>query len=211
MNKMVKLTKTEIIENIIKKLKTRKSKTVIYACLITVVVFAFAYRFYAVYKETNFEVFNIIRYNAQNGVPVRVLGMKKTDGTLLEPITIKNNRAFVSGKRLSAFKAGQKVGNCHIVSVSHNIDLDTGMHVIKTKGCENGLQYAENKKNGFYVPVSALRGNAVYVIKNGIAKLREIVIENRDMNNALVKSGLDVGDIVILSNVENGEKVKIQK
>jgi len=208
---MVKLTKTEIIENIVKKLKTRKSKAVIYTIVVTLVVCAFAYRFYAVSKENNFEVFNIIRNNAQNGVPVQVLDMQKTDGVLLEPITIKNNRAFVSGKRLSAFKAGQKVGNCRVVSVSQNIDLDTGMHVIKTAGCENGLQYAENTKNGFYVPVSALRGNTVYVAQDGVAELREIVIENRDMNNALVKSGLNSGDLVILSNVKNGEKIKIEK
>lgn len=208
---MVKLTKTEIIENIVKKLKTRKSKAVIYTIVVTLVVCAFAYRFYAVSKENNFEVFNIIRNNAKNGVPVQVLDMQKTDGVLLEPITIKNNRAFVSGKRLAAFKAGQKVGNCRVVSVSQNIDLDTGMHVIKTSGCENGLQYAENTKNGFYVPVSALRGNAVYVAQDGVAELREIVIENRDMNNALVKSGLNFGDVVILSNVKNGEKIKIEK
>ena len=208
---MVKLTKTEIIENIVKKLKTRKSKTIIYTIVITLVVCAFAYRFYAVSKENNFEVFNIIRNNAQNGIPVQVLDVQKTDGVLLEPITIKNNRAFVSGKRLVAFKAGQKVGNCRIVSVSKNIDLDTGMHVIKTSGCENGLQYAENIKNGFYVPVSALRGNTVYVAQDGTAQLREIVIENRDMNNALIKSGLNSGDLVILSNVKNGEKIKIEK
>ena len=208
---MVKLTKTEIIENIVKKLKTRKSKTIIYTIVITLVVCAFAYRFYAVSKENNFEVFNIIRNNAQNGIPVQVLDVQKTDGVLLEPITIKNNRAFVSGKRLVAFKAGQKVGNCRIVSVSKNIDLDTGMHVIKTSGCENGLQYAENIKNGFYVPVPALRGNTVYVAQDGTAQLREIVIENRDMNNALIKSGLNSGDLVILSNVKNGEKIKIEK
>jgi len=208
---MAKLTKTEIIENIVKKLKTRKSKTVIYTIVVILVVCAFAYRFFAVVQENNFDVFNIIRNNEANGTPVSVLGMKKRDGVLLEPLTIKNNRAYVSGARISLFKPGQKIGKCKIISVSHNIDLDTGMHVIKTSGCENGLQYAENVKNGFYVPVSALRGNAVYVVNNGVAELRKIVIENRDMNNALVKSGLNLGDLVILSNVKNGEKIKVKK
>ena len=206
---MVKLSKTEMIENIVKKLKTRKSKTIIYAIIITLVVLAFGYRFYAVAMENNFDVFNIVRNNAQNGVPVRVANMQKYDGILLEPITVKNNRAYISGARLNMFRAGQKLGNCKIVSVSHNIDLDTGMHVIKTSGCHDGLLYAENKKNGFYVPVSALHGNAVFVVNNGIAESREIVIENRDMENALVKSGINAGDVVILSNIQNGQKVKI--
>lgn len=208
---MVKLTKTERIENIVKKLKTRKSKNVIYTIIISLIVAVFVYRFWSVSNENNFEVFNIVRNNAQNGVPVRVMEMQKTDGILYEPLTIKNNRAFVSGVRLSAFKAGQKVGNCKIVSVSHNIDLDTGMHVIRTSGCADGLQYAENVKNGFYVPVSALNGNAVFVVENGIAQSREVVIENRDLENALIKSGINAGDVVILSSVQNGEKIKIEK
>jgi len=208
---MANLTKTEKIENIVKKLHTRKAKNVIYTIFIALVVGVFAYRFYAVSKENNFEVFNIIRNNEQNGVPVRVIEMHRTNGVLLEPLTVKNNRAFVSGKRLSAFKPGQKIGDCRVVSVSHNIDLDTGMHVIKTSGCKDGLQYAENTKNGFYVPVSALQGNTLYVAENGVAQSREVVIENRDNNNALIKSGINAGDKVILSSVQNGDKVKIEK
>ena len=208
---MEKITKTERIERIVKKLKTRKSKNVIYTIVVALVVFAFSYRFYMVSAENNFDVFNIIRNNEKNGVPVYVLEMKKTDGILYEPITIKNNRGFISGARLNLFRSGQKIGNCKIVSVSRNIDLDTGMHVVKTSGCANGLQYAENKKNGFYVPVSALHGNAVYVVEDNVAKLHEIVIENRDIENVLVKSGINDGDIVILSNIHDGEKVKIEK
>lgn len=208
---MIKLTKTERIENFVKKLHTRKSKNIIYTIIISLVVAVFAYRFYSVSSENNFEVFNIIRNNAKNGTPVYVLNMKMTDGILYEPLTIKNNRAFVSGVRLSAFKSGQKVGDCKIVSVSHNIDLDTGMHVIRTSGCKDGLQYAENRKNGFYVPVSALHGDTVLVAENGIAQSREIVIENRDLENALIKSGIKVGDIVVLSGVKNGEKIKIEQ
>ena len=161
------MTKTEYIENIVKKLKTRKAKNIIYAIVVILIVATFGYRFYSVARENNFEVFNIIRNNEQNGVPVKVIDMQKTDGVLLEPLTIKNNRGFVSGARLAFFKSGQKIGNCRVVSVSHNIDLDTGMHVIKTSGCKDGLQYAENTKNGFYVPVSALRGDTIYVAENG--------------------------------------------
>ncbi len=208
---MAKLTKTERIENIVKKLKTRKSKSVIYTIVFLLITLAFGYRFYAVSQENNFEVFNIIRNNEKNGVPSNVVNMQKTDGVLYEPITIKNNRGFISGARLHLFKSGQKIGDCKIVSVSKNIDLDTGMHIIKTSNCKNGLQYAEINKNGFYIPVSALHGNAVFVVENGVAVLRNVVIENRDMENALIKSGINDGDIVILSNIHSGEKVKIEK
>lgn len=208
---MVKITKTEKIENVVKKLKTRKSKTIIYTIVIVLIAMAFGYRFYAVSQENNFEVFNIIRNNEANGIPVHVLTMQKTDGVLFEPLTIKNNRGFVSGARRGYFKTGQKIGNCKIVSVSDNIDLDTGMYVIKTSGCKNGLQYAENKKNGFYIPVSALQGNTVYVVNGDVAKLRQVSVENRDLQNALIKSGINEGDVVILSNVKENQKIKIEK
>lgn len=204
------MTKTERIENIVKKLKTRKSKNIIYTIVILLLVFVFGYRFYSVAMENNFEVFNIIRYNAENGTPVYVSRMEKIDGILYEPLTVKNNRSYVSSSRLPMFFAGQKVGDCKIVSVSKRIDLDTGMHVIKTSKCENGLLFAENKKHGFYIPVSALHGNRVYVVKDGVAVSKEIEIENRDIENVLVKSGIDAGDILILSNVKENEKIKIK-
>ena len=208
---MAKLTKTERIENIVTKLKAPRSKTIIYITILSLIALAFGYRFYAVSQENSFEVFNIIRHNEQNGVPVHVMEMHKTDGVLFEPLTIKNNRGFISGARLSVFKAGQKIGNCKIASVSRNIDLDTGMYVIRTQGCDDGLQYVENVKSGFYIPVSALRGNTVFVMNDGVAQSRQVVIENRDINNALIKSGIDDGDVVILSDIRDGDKVKIEK
>lgn len=199
----------EKIEQTLKNLNTPKNKKIIYRTLVVLAVLLVGYRFYSVAKENNFKVFNIIRNNMKNGTPVEILKMEKTNGVLLEPLTIKNNRAYVSGSRISVFKPGQKIGNCKIVSVSHNIDLDTGMHVIKTSGCKNGLQYVEKEKNGFYIPVSAIHGNAVYVENNGVAQIREMVIEDRDAQNVLIKSGISKGDIVILSNVKENEKIKI--
>ena len=205
------MTKTEYIENIVKKLKTRKSKNVIYVVLCVLIVLAFGYRFYSVSRENSFEVFNIVRNNKSSGTPVSVLEMQKNNGVLYEPITIKNNRAFVSGKRVNMFRAGQKIGNCKIVSVSQNIDLDTGMYIVKTSNCSDGLQYVENVKNGFYIPVSAIHGNIVYIVDGNVARGVNIEIENQDMQNALVKSGIQSGDVVILSDVQNNQKIKISK
>lgn len=202
---------SENIENIIKKLKTRKSKNIIYLVVGTFAVCLFGYRFYTVAKERNTDVFNIIRNDLKNGTPVEILKMQQTDGVLYEPLTVKNNRAYVSGARIDMFYPGQSLGNCKIVSVSRNIDLDTGMHVIKTSNCKDGLMYAENKKVGFYVPVSAVRGDMVYVAENDVAHSRKIEIVNRDMQNVLIKSGVEDGDLIILSNVKDNQKIKIVK
>ena len=196
------------IENIVRKLNTRKSKNKIYAIVVISIVAIFGYRFIRVYQEHRFEVFNIIRVNKDNGTPVEVLRMEKKNGVLYEPLTIKNNRAFVSGARINIFKPGQKSGNCKIVSVSHNIDLDTGMHIIRTQNCSNGLQYIEKEKVGFYIPTSAINGNTVYIVNDGVAKVREITIGDRDAQNALIQSGIEDGDIVILSKVKDNEKIK---
>ena len=66
---------TEKIEQIVEKLKTRKSKNMIYWIVVALMFFAFAYRFYVVEAERNASVFNIIRNNANNGTPVNVLKM----------------------------------------------------------------------------------------------------------------------------------------
>ena len=202
------MTITEKIENIVKNLKTRKSKNIIYISLICICVGWFGYRFFAVFSEGNTDVFNIVRDDLANGTPIEILVVKKTDGVLYEPITIKNNRAYVSGARIGLFKTGQKVGDCKIVSVSRNIDLDTGMHIIKTSHCDNGLKYVEIQKNGVYVPVSAVHGNTVYIVDNDVARAQNIEIGGRDMQNVLISSGINDGDLLILSNVKDGQKIR---
>ena len=109
------------------------------------------------------------------------------------------------------FNVGQSLGDCKIISVSNNIDLDSGMYIIKTKKCSDGLKYAQNKQYGFFVPLSAVSGNAVYVVNAGVANVRKIEIVSRDSQNVLVKSGLENGDRVILSDVRNNEKIQIVK
>ena len=201
----------ESIENIVKKLKTRKSKNIIYLILVVLAVGAFSYRFYTVFSEGNTEVFNIARNDLKNGTPVRVLTANQIDGILYEPITVKNNRAYVSGARVAMFKSGQSLGDCKIVSVSRNIDLDSGMYVIKTSQCSDGLKYAQNQQNGFYIPISAIHENAVYVADSGVARVRNVSIIGRDYQNVLVDSGVNNGDLIILSNVKDGQKIKIVK
>ena len=202
---------SEQIENIIKQLKTRKSKNVIYLILAIVAVSVFGYRFYKVASEGNTEVFNIVRNDLKNGTPVTVLEMTRRDGILYEPITVKNNRAYVTGARVAMFKSGQDLGGCKIISVSRNIDLDSGMYVIKTSKCDDGLKYAQNLKTGFFVPTSAVHGNTVYIADSGIARARSVEIDGRDAQNVLIQNGINDADIVILSDVKDGQKIKIVK
>lgn len=199
------------IENFVQKLHTRKSKNIIYLIIICFVVGVFAFRFYSVSAERNRPVFNVVRNNIENGTPVEVLKIQETDGALYEPLNVKNNHAYVSGARVKLFHVGQSLDDCKITSVSHRIDLDSGMYVIKTSGCSDGLKYAKIKNRGFYVPVSAIHGHSVYVVDNGVAQIRDIEIAARDSQNVLVKSGLINGDIVILSDVKPDEKVQIVK
>lgn len=201
----------EKIENIVKQLKTRKSKNIIYLILAMVTLFCFGYRFYRVSSEGNTNVFNIARDNLKNGVPVETLRVTQQDGILHEPITIKNNRAYVSSARVGLFESGQNLGDCKIVSVSRNIDLDSGMHVIKTDNCDDGLKYAANQKHGFFIPQYAVHGNVVYVVDSGIARVRNIEIGGRDTQNVLITTGINDGDMVILSDVKDGQKIRIIK
>lgn len=201
----------EKIEKIIDKMKTRKAKNITYLVCFTLFFVMFAYRFYVVEAERNANVFNIIRNNASTGTPVNVITVSGQDGFLHEPVNIRNNRAYVAGNRVGMFKVGQNVGNCKISYVSNNIDLDTGMYVIKTSKCEDGLRFIENKKHGFYVPVSAVSGNYVYVVNGGVAQKRDVVISGRDLQNVVIQSGLNDGDMVILSNVKDNQKIRVVK
>jgi hypothetical protein len=125
-------------------------------------------------------------------------------------LAIKNNRAYVTAERAKKLKPGQKVGQGKITYVSNNIDLDTGMFLVRTSGVENGLQFAEFTANGFFIPLYAIQNNTVFIAENNIAVARDIEIVNQDSENAYIVSGLNDGDIIILSNVNAGTKVKVK-
>lgn len=155
-------------------------------------------------------VFNISRNNIEFGIPVNVYAIKEEVNYLKEPLFIKNNKTFISIKRIYKFKVGQKIGNGEIIFVSRNINLDTGMCIIKTKNVEDGINYVEMERKGFFIPIYALYKNKVFLLKNGRAIETKVDVIDKDSSSALVK-GLDDGDIVILSKVENNQKVKISE
>ncbi|MBQ0013088.1 MAG: hypothetical protein KBS86_00750 [Proteobacteria bacterium] len=186
-------------------------KKILYVLVIVGVAFWIGFRIWTLVAEHNRVVFNISRMETEFGVPVQTMIVKNETDILYEPLTIKNNRALVTGARVGLFRAGQSVSTGKIVSVSSKIDLDTGMHVIKTRGVPDGLQYAEYRRNGYFVPVYAVHDNQVFVVKDGVAVAQKVIIAREDANRVLITHGLNDGDMVILSNVVPGAKVQESK
>ena len=82
---------------------------------------------------------------------------------------------------------------------------------MRTSGVSNGLQFAEFTTSGHFIPLYAISGDTVYVVENGVATARTVKIARQDAERAYIKSGLNDGDVVILSKVKSGEKVKVNK
>ena len=199
------------MEKIQRTLAAKKFKKITYIALVAILAGWVIFRFAAVASENARSVFNASRVAADTGLPVMAIEMSNKGGTLYEPLAVKNNRAYVSGARAKNLRVGQKVGKGKIVSVSSNIDYDTGMYVVHTSGVADGLQMAEFTTNGIFVPLYAITDGTVYVAENGVATARNVEIARQDSENAYIKSGLRNGDVVILSSVRAGDKVQIKK
>lgn len=199
------------MEKIQKTMKTKRFKHIMFCALVLLLIGWAVFRFAAVASENARYVFNAARVAADTGAPIEVIEMSRKSGVLYEPLSVQNNRAYVSGARAANLRAGQRVGNGKIVSVSSGLDLDTGMYVVRTSGVADGLQYAEYSANGYFVPLYAIADNSVLVVSDGVATPRAIKIARQDAENAYIASGLDDGDIVILSTVNAGDKVQIKQ
>lgn len=187
-----------------------RNKKRIYIAMVALLVLWFVYRFVMVAVENHRFVFNPSRAAAESGLVIDTMDAKKTTGTLREPLTIKNNRALVAGGRVGLLKPGQKIGNGKIVSVASGIDYDTGMHAVRTSGVADGLNYAEYQMSGYFVPSYAIKQDKVYVMENGVAVARTVHVAEADAEQSVITSGLNDGDVIILSNVADGAKVKPQ-
>ncbi|MDR0741447.1 MAG: hypothetical protein LBF28_01605, partial [Rickettsiales bacterium] len=154
----------------------------------------FVFRFVAIASENSRHVYNTARIAADQGTPVQILEVVRKTDALKEPLSVKNNRALVSGGRLDKFAPGQKVGDGYIVSVARHVDLDSGMHVVRTSGVKDGLNYAKAENTGYFVPIQAISNDTVMVVVDGMAHKRDIKIANKDSETAVVSQGLSDGD-----------------
>lgn len=199
------------MDKIQKVLQKKKFKHAFFIALVAIMTCWVIFRFMAFSAENRRYVFNASRIAMDVGMPVETMTVQVAQGTLYEPLDVKNNRAYVSGERAEKLRAGQKIGNGKITYISNDLDLNTGMFLVRTSGVSNGLHFAEFTTDGIFVPLYAIADNSVFVVENGVAVARDIVIARQDSENAYIKSGLNAGDIVILSNVQSGSKVKFNK
>ena len=199
------------MEKVKEALGTKKTKRFTTILLFVALIGWVVFRFAVVAEENSRHVFNASRVAIEHGTPVHAITVERKEGVLREPVSVKNNRALVSGARASKLRPGQKIGDGKIVSVSSNIDWDSGMHVVRTSGVSDGLQYAQYSATGYFVPVYAVLDNTVMVVDNGVASARTVTVSQQDSENAYITNGLRDGDIVILSHVDQGQRVQVVK
>ncbi len=197
------------MEKITEKIKTKKIKNLIYGICAVVLVGWVVFRFAAIGAENARAVFNTSRNAADVGAPVYAVTVERETGTLREPIAVKDNRALVSGARVDKLARGQKIGDGEIVSVANNIDLNTGMYIVRTRNVADGLQYAIFQTDGYFIPLSAISNGTVMLNVDGVATPRAVTVLRQDDQNAQV-DGLNDGDVVILSSVNAGDKVQVK-
>ena len=191
------------------KIKKTKLKHILYVALVVLMAGWVVFRFAAVASENARYVFNAARVAADSGAPIQTLDVATKSGTLYLPLSVQNNRAYVSGDVAANLKAGQRIGDGQIVSVSRKLDLDTGRFVVRTSGVSDGLQFAQFTTTGHFIPLYAINNGTVMVAQDGVAVSRDITVARQDAENAYVLSGLNDGDVVILSSVSAGTKVRV--
>lgn len=196
------------IKCLIEKLNIKKTGKIV--VIISLFVWIL-YRVIALISESQYVVFNATRNATEKGIPVNVLNIEKANHIIYEPLTVKNNKAYVSASRVHLFEPGQNIEHGKVVFVSQNIDLDSGMHIITTKGVSDGLQYAEyiTGVNDIVIPVSTISNNVVFIANGDVAVSKPVQIIRQDSENAVVQ-GLNFGDKVILSRVSDGDKIQIK-
>lgn len=201
----------EKIENLKVWAKRPRTKKRMYAALVVLVACWVAFRFAVVGAQNRLVVYNPARAALTDGTVVEVMTASRHQGVLREPITIRNNRAYISGARVALIRPGQKIGDGVVVSVADGINLDTGMHAVRTRGVADGLQYAEFRADGYFVPVYAVKNGVVFVAQDNVAVARPVSVARTDADTAYITSGLADGDMVILSQIADGDKIQIKK
>ena len=118
----------------------KKLKKNVYTAVLVVLVGWFIFRFVMVAVESRMVVFNPVRDANKNGVLVETVVADRKEGAINFPIAIKNNRAYVSGRARAKLRAGQKIAEGGTVAnISNNLDLDSGMYVVQTRGAADGV------------------------------------------------------------------------
>ncbi len=194
-----------------KKFDDKKVKKNVYTAVLVVLALWFVYRFVMVAIESRMNVFNPVRDAGKNGTVVATIVAEQKTGIIKTPLSVENNRAYVSGAHRRGLKVGQKVGAGTIVSVANQLDLNTGMYVVKTRNVDNGVVFAETECNGFFIPTYAVRESQIMRAESGAAVAVPVTVKAGDSDFSCVVGDIHDGDVIVLSKVEAGQKINVQK
>ena len=193
-----------------KKFNDKKVKKIVYTAVFGVLILWFVYRFVMVAIESRMVVFNPVREMTQNGIVVDTITVHQKTGVIKTPLSVENNRAYVSEAHRRMLKVGQKIEDGTIVSVAGQLDLDTGMYIVKTKDVQNGVRYAESECSGYFVPTYAINDGVIMRAESNASVAVPVTIIASDADNSCVSGDVKDGDQIILSKVSVGQKIKVK-
>ena len=194
-----------------KKFDDKKTKKILYTVVLGVLALWFIYRFVMVAIESRTVVFNPMRAAGQNGIIVDTIVAEQKSGIIKTPLSVENNRAYVSGAHRLGLKVGQKVGSGEITYVGNQLDLDTGMYVVKTKNVDDGVVFADTECEGFFIPTYAVRESQIMRAESGSAIAVPVSVNASDSEFSCVSGDIHDGDVIVLSKVGAGQKINVQK
>lgn len=189
----------------------KKIKKIIYTAVLGVLAIWFIYRFIMVAIESRMVVFNPVRDAGQNGIVVDTIVAEQKTGIIKTPLSVENNRAYVSGAHRRGLNVGQKIGDGEITYVGGQLDLDTGMYIVKTKNVDDGVVFAETECSGFFIPTYAVRESQIMRAESGSVVAVPVSVNASDSEFSCVSGEIKDGDIIVLSKVEPNQKINVQK
>jgi hypothetical protein len=161
-------------------------KTLIFLSILVLALIV-GHRIQSLRDEARRSVNNVVRIQREKGIPREYAVAKKTTDFLEIPLFVQNGRALVGASQVGKFAAGQKIkGSRHVItSVSKNIDLDTGMFVIRVSGNITGNFLVLSRYTGYFLPADAVLPPGAKIIARDAGRI--VAVGLRDGDEVVVK------------------------
>lgn len=134
-----------------------------------------------------------------------------TTGKKIQFSIVRDGQKFTA--RISATESGVNIQSrtitVHAVAPNHNNILRPGM------SARVHLSTVAEGATGITIPTESLipsaQGYSVFTVKNGLAKITPVTLGNRNESEALITSGINDGDTVMISNIlRSGDGTPVQ-
>ena len=134
-----------------------------------------------------------------------------TKGKKIQFSTTSDGQKFTA--RISATESGldtqSRTITVHAVAANHNNVLRPGM------SARVHISTVSEGATGITLPTESLilsaHGYSVFTVKNGLAKITAVTVGNRSESEALITSGINDGDTVMISNIlRSGDGTPVQ-